>query len=263
VYLGGFAEAGVGLVDTIAAIPETVVTIAQQLVNLDFVGAFNTFGTAVTDAVIAVGQPLLDSWIWRRQKVLAVETAMQAAVPQAFFAVVNGALAAANGVTTSVIVGTQDLVNAILTLNLPNIVNAAIDGTKGFAVALGQGAGDIVTGIESAQKFIADALATNPPAGAAAPAAELVNAAPNLGKKTVTLSVDTPTDTAAPGQAESGSATGKTTGKAKVTRAATPKSTSGAGVAETTKRAAHHKTGQSTKPGNADSSSAAAGSGSK
>jgi hypothetical protein len=262
VLLNGWGQAATGALQTLATIPQTVVTITQQLLQLDFVGAFDTLSSAITDAVVAVGQPLLDSLITRRQTTLAIQTALQAAVPEAFFAVVNSALAAGNTVITSAIVGTQNLVSAIATLDLSNIVNAAVDGTKGFVTALGQGAGDIVTGIETAQMTLVAALATRAPSSAA-PAAKSVNAVPDLGAKTVTLSVNAPTDTAAPGQAESGSATGKTTGKAKVTRAATPKSTSGAGVAETTKRAAHHKTGQSKKPGSADSSSASVGSGPK
>jgi hypothetical protein len=77
--------------------------------------------------------------------------------------VVNGFLQAGNIVTTSLITGTQDFVAAVLTLNLSNIVNAALDGTRNFIVSLGDGAGAIVAGIEAAQKGIADALATPPP----------------------------------------------------------------------------------------------------
>jgi hypothetical protein len=241
VYLGGFAKAGAGLAESIAAIPQTLVTITQQLLTLDLVGAFNTLGAAITDAVIAVGQPLLDSWIERRQKVLAVETAMQAAVPAAFISVVNGALAAANGVTTSVIVGTQNLVAAIATLDLSNIVTATVDGTKGFAVSLAQGAGDIVTGIEGAQLAIATALATPAPGGAAKTPA--VDAVPELGRdKLVTLSV-TSADEATP--------------LAKTNRSVT-KTTSGQGVSEATKRATHHANGPTKKVANPKSDSAKA-----
>ena len=111
------------------------------------------------------------------------------------------------------VIVTQNLVAAVATLNLGNIVDAAVDGTKGFVTALGQGAGDIVTGIETAQKTLVTALATRPAAAAAAPAKSL-GAVPDLDTKTVTLSTT-------------------------ATRATAPKSTSGAGVAKATKRAHH------------------------
>ena len=84
-------------------------------------------------------------------------------MPLAYISVANGFLAAANGVTPSLIVGTQNFVAALLTLNLGNTVNAALDGTKNVLVAMGQGAGAIVDGIEAAQFGIATALATTPP----------------------------------------------------------------------------------------------------
>lgn len=163
VYLAGLGQAGVGLVQSLASIPGVTVEAIQQVLALDFVGAFDTVTTAIRDSVIAVGQPLLDSVIWRNQKAAAVQTALYAATPLAFISVVNGFLQAGNIVTTSLITGTQDFVAAVLTLNLGNIANAALDGTRNFIASLGEGAGAIVAGIEAAQKGIADALATPPP----------------------------------------------------------------------------------------------------
>lgn len=163
VYLAGFGKSGVGLVESLLSIPGVTVEIVQQLVALDFVGAFDTFAAAVRDSVVAVGEPLLDSLIWRNQKYFLVEAALQSARPQAFIDIINGFLAAGNEVTTSFIEGTQNFVAALLTLDLGNIIDAAISGTQNFFVALGEGAGSIVNGIELAQKGIADALATTPP----------------------------------------------------------------------------------------------------
>ena len=163
VYLAGLGQAGVGARASLCAIPGVTVEAIQQVLALDFVGAFDTVTTAIRDSVIAVGQPLLDSVIWRNQKAAAVQTALYAATPLAFISVVNGFLQAGNIVTTSLITGTQDFVAAVLTLNLGNIVNAALDGTRNFIASLGDGAGAIVAGIEAAQKGIADALATPPP----------------------------------------------------------------------------------------------------
>ncbi|WP_319456010.1 MULTISPECIES: hypothetical protein [unclassified Mycobacterium] len=163
VYLAGLGQAGIGLAQSLLSIPGVTVEVIQEVLALNFVGAFETLTTAVRDSVIAVGQPLLDSIIWRNQKAAAVQTALYAATPQAFIDVTNGFLQAGNIVTTSLIVGTQDLVAAILTLNLGNIIDAAVDGTRNFFVALGDGAGAIVAGIEAAQLGIATALATPPP----------------------------------------------------------------------------------------------------
>ena len=163
VYLAGLAKAGVGLGQSVLAIPGVAVEIIQEVLALDFVGAFDTFATAVRDSVVAVGQPLLDSLIWRNQKALVVQAALSAAVPQALIDLINGFLVAGNGVVNSLIVGTQDLVAAILTFNLSNIVDAAVNGTRNFIVSLGTGAEAIVDGIEAAQLGIATALATPPP----------------------------------------------------------------------------------------------------
>lgn len=163
VYLAGLGKAGVGAAQSLLAIPGVTVEIIQEVLALNFVGAFDTFAAAVRDSVVAVGQPLLDSVIWRNQKALLVQAALESAVPLAWIDLANGFLAAGNVVTTSLIQGTQDLVAAVLTLNLGNIVDAAIEGTRNFFVALGEGAGAIVSGIEAAQRGIVTALATTPP----------------------------------------------------------------------------------------------------
>ncbi|MCV7372987.1 hypothetical protein H5P33_09710 [Mycolicibacterium arabiense] len=163
VYLAGLGKAGVGAVDSLLAIPGVTVEVIQEVLALNFVGAFDTITTAIRDSVVAVGQPLLDSLIWRNQKFYAVQTALEAAVPKAWIDLANGFLAAGNVVTTSLIVGTQNLISAVLTFNLGNIIDAAVEGTRNFFVALGEGAVAIVDGIEAAQFGIATALATPPP----------------------------------------------------------------------------------------------------
>ena len=163
VYLAGLGQAGVGLVQSLASIPGVTVQAIQQVLALDFVGAFDTVTTAIRDSVIAVGQPLLDSVIWRNQKAAAVQTALYAAIPQGVHSMDQRVPAGGEHRGDFADQGTQDFVAAVLTLNLSNIVNAALDGTKNFIASLGEGAGAIVAGIEAAQKGIADALATPPP----------------------------------------------------------------------------------------------------
>lgn len=163
VYLAGLGKAGIGLGQSVLAIPGVTVEIIQQIFDLDFVGAFDTFTQAVRDSAVAVGQPLLDSAIWRNQKYLVVQAAMEAAWPQAVIDVANGLLDAGSGVATSFIVGTQNLVAAVLTFDLSNIVDATVEGTRNFLISLGDGARSIVAGIEAAQLGITTALATAPP----------------------------------------------------------------------------------------------------
>jgi hypothetical protein len=163
VYLAGLGKAGVGAAQSLFAIPGVTVEIIQEVLALNFVGAFDTFAAAVRGSVVAVGQPLLDSAIWRNQKALLVQAALESAVPRAWIDLANGFLTAGNEVTTALIQGTQDFVAAVLTLNLGNIVNAAIEGTQNFFVAVGDGAGAIIGGVEAAQRGIVAALATTPP----------------------------------------------------------------------------------------------------
>lgn len=163
VYLAGLGKAGIGLGQSVLAIPGVTVEIIQQIFDLDFVGAFDTFTQAVRDSVIAVGQPLLDSAIWRNQKYLVVQAAMEAAWPQAVIDVANGFLHAGSGAANAFILGTQNLVAAVLTFDLSNIIDATVDGTRNFLISLGDGARSIVDGIEAAQLGITTALATAPP----------------------------------------------------------------------------------------------------
>ena len=200
VYLAGLGKAGIGLGQSVLAIPGVTVEIIQQIFDLDFVGAFDTFTQAVRDSVIAVGQPLLDSAIWRNQKYLVVQAAMEAAWPKAVIDIANGFLDAGSGAVNAFILGTQNLVAAVLTLDLSNIVDATVDGTKNFLVSLGDGARSIVDGIEAAQLGITTALATAPPPPPTFDAAQLRSpsaAAPiSLGVpfKAVTVDVTDVTD---------------------------------------------------------------------
>lgn len=163
VYLAGLAKSGVGVAQSLLSIPSVTVEVIQELLTLNFVAAFDTFTTAVRDSVVAIGQPLLDSLIWRNQKFYAVQTALEAAIPLAWIDLANGFLTAGNVVATSFLQGTEDLIAAVLTFNLGNIIDAAVDGTVNFLGSLVDGGALIVDGIESAQAGIAEALATEPP----------------------------------------------------------------------------------------------------
>lgn len=71
-------------------IPSTLATVTQEVRSGDLLGALTTIETAVVGSVVAVGEPTLAAIIERRQRFLAVRSAWQVAVPQAFFSVVGG-----------------------------------------------------------------------------------------------------------------------------------------------------------------------------
>jgi hypothetical protein len=75
---------------SIAMIPSTLATVTREVLSGDLLGALTTIETAIVGSVVAVGEPTLAAIIERRQRFLAVRSALQVAVPQAFFSVVGG-----------------------------------------------------------------------------------------------------------------------------------------------------------------------------
>jgi hypothetical protein len=190
----GLADAGVALGQSIALIPETLRTVTQQVLSGDLLGALTTIEVALVGSIVAVGEPILDAIIERRQRVLAVSQALQQAVPEAFFDVVGGVGRGLDTVVRAFIVAGQDLVDAVLSLNLGNIVNSLVNGTTLVLGSLVDGGQQVVDGIVSAQQTIATALAAQPaPVSATAFNATDV---PDLPRKTAMVAVSPPADTA-------------------------------------------------------------------
>ena len=161
----GFAEAGANLGRAIGLLPETLVVLTQQLLSLDLQGALTTIETALVGTVVAVGAPILDSIITVRERSLAVQLALQSAVPDAFIGATAAVLGAIDGVLRASIAGGQEVVDAVLTLNLGNIVDAFVSATQGFLGSFVDSGQDIIDGIVFAQQTIAAALATPAPPG--------------------------------------------------------------------------------------------------
>lgn len=159
----GFAEAGVNLTQAIGLLPETLRLLTQQLLSLNLQGALTTIETALVGTVAAVGLPILDALITVRERNLAVQLALQSAVPEAVIGFGAALFRAVDGVLRASIAGGQDVVDAILTFDLGNIVTAFVDATRGFFGSFVEGGQDIVDGIVFAQQTIATALATPPP----------------------------------------------------------------------------------------------------
>ncbi len=162
-WAAGIAGAGVGLGQAIGALPGALVQLTQQLFSLDLQGALTTIEAYLVGSVAAVGLPLLDSIITNRERRLAIQLALQSAVPEAISGAGAAVLAAIDGVLRASIEGGQLVVDALLTFNLGNIVDALVTATGGFLGSFVEGGQDIVNGIVFAQQTIADALATPPP----------------------------------------------------------------------------------------------------
>ena len=148
----GFAQAGANLGRAIGMLPETLVVLTQQLLSLDLQGALTTIETALVGTVVAVGAPILDSIITVRERSLAVQLALQSAVPDAFIGATAAVLGAIDGVLRASIAGGQEVVDAVLTLNLGNIVDAFVSATQGFLGSFVDGGQDIIDGIVFAHK---------------------------------------------------------------------------------------------------------------
>lgn len=166
-FSAGLVKAGQGVGQTIAAIPGLVTTVAQQVLARDFVGALGTVEAGLIGAATVIGGPILVSMIARDQRVLAVDQALVQAVPVALIGLGTGLLGGFNDFATSAIIATQNVVAALLPINIGNLAKAITDGVKLVIQGLNTGAGKVLDGIAFAQNTIANALATKPAAVAA------------------------------------------------------------------------------------------------
>jgi len=196
VGLGGSA---VALGEVLASIPGVTVTVIQQILTGDLLGALDTISTAVRGAIVAVGGPTLGAIIERRQRVLAVQSALQVAVPTAVIGLTTSVLDAVNGVLQASITGGQGVVDAVLTLDLRNIATALVDGTRLVLGSFVDGGHGIIDGIVAAQTTIATALSAQPPAAATALSGKIASAkvtdVPKLSRRSAMLTLSPKKDT--------------------------------------------------------------------
>ncbi len=78
----GLAGSGAGLGASIAQLPGTVVTVTQQILTGQFETALTTIENYLIDWGTAIIEPTLTAIIERRERALAVQTALQTAVPR-------------------------------------------------------------------------------------------------------------------------------------------------------------------------------------
>ena len=88
----GLAESGVEIGQALGTILPTLGTAIGQVLDGEFVPAFNTVTDALRDAAVGIATPTLTAIIDRRTRALEVSAALQTAVPLAIVQFGNGVL---------------------------------------------------------------------------------------------------------------------------------------------------------------------------
>lgn len=161
-WAAGLAEAGIGVAQSLATLPTTLITATQQIFSRDPLGALTTVEDAAAAAGEAILVPLVLSQVDIGQIQLAVDSALLLARPEALVQLGAGVYGAWDTVTRAVITAGQNFVNAVLTLNPANIIAAIVGGVQGVAASFGAGGQVAVDGIVAAQTTVATALAARP-----------------------------------------------------------------------------------------------------
>jgi hypothetical protein len=161
-WAAGLAESGIGVGQSLTAVLPTLITATQQVFARDPLGALTTVEDAAVSAAEAILVPLVASRIDIGQIQLAVESALLLARPVAAVELGAGLFAALNAVTRAVIIAGQNFVDAVLSLNLGNIVTATVDGVRDVVTSFATAGQDAVDSIVAAQTTLAVALAERP-----------------------------------------------------------------------------------------------------
>ena len=161
-WAAGLAEAGVGVAQSLATLPTTLITATQQIFSRDPLGALTTVEDAAAAAGEAILVPLVLSQVDIGQIQLAVDSALLLARPEALVQLGAGVFGAWDTVTRAVITAGQNFVNAVLTLNPANIIAAVVGGVQGVAASFVAGGQVAVDGIVAAQTTVATARAARP-----------------------------------------------------------------------------------------------------
>lgn len=184
----GALASGAGLAESLAALPATLITAAQQTFAGDLLGALTTLEEAAIGAAEATLIPYVAAQIEVGQIQLAIDSALLPARPIAAVELGAGLFAAFDAVARALITAGQNFVSAVLSFNIADIVAAVVGGVTGVIAAFGTGGQDAVDGIVAAQTTLATALAARPTppvtpvtpleAASVAPAAAVQQSAP-------------------------------------------------------------------------------------
>ena len=174
----GLAERAQGLTQSVFALPETVSTAVQQTFSGNPLGALDTVEEWAIQSATNTFVPTITANIEVGQIQLAIQSAALVAQPLAWVSLGSGLLGAFDSVSLSVIIATQDLIDALGTFNIGNIVNAVVGGIGDVVEGFVTGGQSLVDGIVGAQTLIADALKARPVQPLSAAAATPVAATP-------------------------------------------------------------------------------------
>ncbi len=136
----GLAESGVAIGQALGTILPTLGTAIGQVLDGEFVPAFNTVTDALRDAAVGIVTPTLAAIIDRRTRALEVSAALQTAVPLAIVQFGNGVLSAINGVIVALLAGGEGVLDALLPPDLGAVIDAVVDGAQGLGLSLVNGA---------------------------------------------------------------------------------------------------------------------------
>ena len=174
----GLAESAQGLAQSVFTLPETVITAVQQTFGGNPLGALDTVEEWAIQSATDTFVPVIAANIEVGQIQLAIQSAALVAQPLAWVSLGTGLLGAFDAASRSVIIATQNLIDALGTFNIGNIVNAVVDGIGDVVDGFVTGGQSLVDGIYGAQTLIADALKARPAQPLSAAAATPVAAAP-------------------------------------------------------------------------------------
>jgi len=174
----GLAESAQGLAQSVFTLPETVITAVQQTFGGNPLGALDTVEEWAIQSVTDTFVPTITANIEVGQIQLAIQSAALVAQPLAWVSLGTGLLGAFDAASRSVIIATQNLIDALGTFNIGNIVNAVVDGIGDVVNGFVTGGQSLVDGIYGAQTLIADALKARPAQPLSAAAVAPVPATP-------------------------------------------------------------------------------------
>lgn len=171
----GLAAGGTALAQSLGQLPATVGTAIQQVLNRDALGALTTIEEWIVSSTENTLIPPVLANIDVGQIQLAIQSALLLAQPTALIQLGSAAFAGADTVARALIIATQGLVDAVVSLNPAAIVQAVVTGVTGVLNSVAVAGQDVVDGIVAAQDTLATALAARPaptpPSAASEPSA--------------------------------------------------------------------------------------------
>ena len=180
----GLAAGGAALAQSLGQLPATIGTAIQQVLNRDALGALTTVEEWIVSSTENTLVPPVLANIDVGQIQLAIQSALLLAQPTALIQLGSAAFAGADTVARALIIATQDLVDAVVSLNPAAIVQAVVTGVTGVLNSVAVAGQDVVDGIVAAQDTLATALAARPAPTPPSAASEPLAATAALGSVT-------------------------------------------------------------------------------